>query len=559
MSDSSSRSTPPPLPSATPGTPPPLPPVAPGTPSMASVSDTKRGWMPPPLPPGKANVAQPASAHASVSRENEEARDLPFATANTSHAANFSSTTDGAPSSILNSSPPIGGDSEVPEEPPPVPKTATALPSSFGFIAETSQPGAQGPDGGIGEKADVLPCAVSPEPLPNPPPPNPPAVQEIASLTPVLAPVLTPEEKQAEATSSERAPAQLLPKEAARAPLNNDTSGAAIPAQSPGDTAGSSSETAKKSVWIGISVFVIATVCAGLAYGAYQWRSAVAAKEALLASRQQEIEAKLVEERVQRERAEAEAAAARRRAAEAEQAAMLAAAAKVASSSEPVPAEPYSTAASPARVSVALSQELLPLAARFDVSAGLPLLKEMVDGSVSGDPGRIERAAVQMQGLPGPGPGDRKTARSLNNEALRALNAGDTNTAVEMLQRAALADSSDPEILGNLAWSYLRAGKPSVAFDAAVISLIHTPRRASSWGTLGIAMIQQNSVDMDRAVASLQNAYRYAGNPEKSREYFQQIAQQDDSPAVRKLGQAVLPTLSSINSIGLESERMKGR
>lgn len=561
MSDSSSRSTPPPLPPATPGVPPPLPSAAPGNPSPVPVVDAKRGWVPPPLPPTKASDAPPASSHASVSSADESSKVLPLGPSDAASEVSLPSPAGTASSSMLDSSAPIGGDSEDSKAPASDPKTAGTLPPpSAGGVGVPSIPGAPGLSDSLGEKIEVSQRAPVAEPLSQDPPAITPVVQEAANPTPPSAAALNSGESRAYVAPSERAPARPLPTEAACAAPDNETSEPAIPVKSPvGDVSHSSLKT-NKARWIGVAACVSAAVCAGLVYGVFQWRNAVAEKDALAASRQQEIEARLAEERVQRERAEADAAAARRRAAEAEQAALqAAAAARAASISEPLAVLPANAGDSSPRVSVAFSQELLPLAAQFDVPAGLPLLKEMVDGSVSGDPGRIERAAAQMEALPRPSAGDRRTARSLNNEGLRALNAGDSNAAVELFKRAALADPSDPEILGNLAWAYLRSGRPSVAFDAAVISLVHTPRRASSWGTLGIAMIQQDSVDMDPAVASLQNAYRYAGNQEKSREYFQQIAQHDESPDVRMLAEKVLLSLNGIVSIGHESERMRGR
>ncbi|MDP2096101.1 MAG: hypothetical protein Q8K50_19745 [Hydrogenophaga sp.] len=470
-------------------------------------------------------------ANSLASGSHEESKVLPLAPAGTASAVPLPSTHDSTPSSILDSSIQKDGDGKDFKAPPPVLKTAGILTPHSVDPSVPPLPSAESLSGSITKEVEASPHTL------NGPKMDPLAVQQALNLTLFPEAALTSDETRADTASPKHASTQSKPPETARQ------------IQSPFGATSQSSHRTKKSWWIGVAAFVSVTICGVLLYGIYQWSNAVAEKEALLASHRQEIEVRQAAEQGQRQHAEAELAAAQKRTAEAE----------FASISKPMIIVPSHSNQSLFNLSSVRSQELFPLTAKFDISAGFPLLKEMVFGSVSGDTDRIERSAVQLQALLRPSAGDRRTARALNNEALSALNAGNPHAAVELFQRASLADASDPEILGNLAWSYLKVGKPSVAFDAAVISLIHTPRRASSWGTLGISLIQQNEAYMDLAVASLQNAYRYAGNPEKSREFFQQIAEQDESPEVRRLGQKVLPTLEGITPIGLESERMKGR
>jgi hypothetical protein len=104
---------------------------------------------------------------------------------------------------------------------------------------------------------------------------------------------------------------------------------------------------------------------------------------------------------------------------------------------------------------------------------------------------RSMRAIVSPAGLPVQ---SRATARALNAQARAAWERQDLANALELQQRAFLANPNDPEVTGNLAFFYLKAEPPlpGHARDLALYALgvrggTFPAGREEDWGTLAIA------------------------------------------------------------------------
>jgi WD40 repeat protein len=192
-------------------------------------------------------------------------------------------------------------------------------------------------------------------------------------------------------------------------------------------------------------------------------------------------------------------------------------------------------------------QKLGALGSLLDLKQAAAAIDEMIAASVAQDPGRIDRAAAVIAALEKPPRGERRTARALNAKALDAL-PSDPIAAVGLLHDAAEADPADAEILGNLAAAYLKAGLPREALRASMISLALTPRRASTWGTVALSTFALGMPEAT-SLAAFHNAYRYAGNPEKSVEYLTTLANDDPDPRIRAFAEKTLTTLAAVERI----------
>ena len=156
----------------------------------------------------------------------------------------------------------------------------------------------------------------------------------------------------------------------------------------------------------------------------------------------------------------------------------------------------------------------------------------MHDGGLSSEL-EIQNIRIQLESLPKPEMGDRKSARKINDEALLFLKNNNYDSAVELLIKANKLDPSDLEIVNNLGYSLLKQRSFDLAQQALITSLIMSPGRVPAWSNLGDVFGVKG--DISRSVACFSNAYRFSKNRVKT---YQQMKGLNSSEDVETLKQA---------------------
>jgi hypothetical protein len=157
--------------------------------------------------------------------------------------------------------------------------------------------------------------------------------------------------------------------------------------------------------------------------------------------------------------------------------------------------------------------------------------QQLIDAVMNGNTAAIDSISNEIKMLPKPEHGDRKTARTLNNQALAALQRTDFASAVSLLMQASQADPSDAEVKENLSYASMRAGRLNEAEASALSGLGMAPNRASAWGTLGKIFAKEGHDN--QAIAALLLAYKFSRNQTKTVEYLTKVADTDDDARVR--------------------------
>src|SRR5262249_21789475 len=134
---------------------------------------------------------------------------------------------------------------------------------------------------------------------------------------------------------------------------------------------------------------------------------------------------------------------------------------------------------------------------------------------------QINSTRAEIEGLPRPPPGDRETARRLNQDGLASLNRGDLRDAISKLNLAYATDPSDVEIAANLGYAYLRVRDLHQADTYLVYSIALAPARSSSWVRLGQLFAAKE--DLELAEAALSHAVRFSDNRPKTRLFLKQL------------------------------------
>lgn len=168
----------------------------------------------------------------------------------------------------------------------------------------------------------------------------------------------------------------------------------------------------------------------------------------------------------------------------------------------------------------------------------LPHRRTMMEAALVGGLETVVREAASIRALPQPTRGDRKLARALNTEALAALKEGDAASAAITLDTAASADPADEEVATNLGFALMKANRPGDAAKALERALHVNPTRSSAWYNLGLSQAAQGREQA--AYAAFLLTYQFAGNQQKSRDWFETLARDDTSPTLKRLAQRLL-------------------
>jgi tetratricopeptide (TPR) repeat protein len=130
--------------------------------------------------------------------------------------------------------------------------------------------------------------------------------------------------------------------------------------------------------------------------------------------------------------------------------------------------------------------------------------------------------------------GDRPAGRDLNNKGLAQLRAGNINGAIDLFNRAALADPNDSEVMANLGYALVKANRLNEAEKALNLAIIINPRRTATWGAVSEYFAKKPN-NTEVAVRALQLAYEFSGGRDKTLQFFTDSADTSDRPEMRPI------------------------
>jgi Flp pilus assembly protein TadD len=203
----------------------------------------------------------------------------------------------------------------------------------------------------------------------------------------------------------------------------------------------------------------------------------------------------------------------------------------------------------PAKVSKANSSQKKQIAEATSGEASKPLPavtatgQMLIDASASGNLEEFQILLRQLQTRPLPTTVDRNLARSLNDEALKALNSDDPAAAIDLLKKASEADPADAEISNNLGYALRAAGKLKESEAQMIRTIEQFPARQQAWQDLGETYSKLGK--HSQAVSSLLTAHRLAKNPGQILEKYSKILEStedegfksDLTEAIKKLAE----------------------
>ncbi len=167
--------------------------------------------------------------------------------------------------------------------------------------------------------------------------------------------------------------------------------------------------------------------------------------------------------------------------------------------------EPDAVSAKPAGDSVEFKDVIAPAEAR-------PLLAAMLASASSSF--RLTELKNQLENLPKPAPGDRKSARKLNEQALALFRSDRFDEAVELFHQGLDADPSDIEVKNNYVYAMIKAGKLDEAETVAGELLMNNPGRSSAWANL--AEIYAIKGKEEEAARAFVVAFQFSSNKDKT-------------------------------------------
>jgi Flp pilus assembly protein TadD len=168
-------------------------------------------------------------------------------------------------------------------------------------------------------------------------------------------------------------------------------------------------------------------------------------------------------------------------------------------------------------------------------------VQAMLDGVKTNNDTVIMSAVEAIKQQPLPPKGDRKIARAANDAGLAALKANVFDEAIAKLADGVRADPSDQEIVNNLGYAYMMAGRLADAQASFRSALMLAPTRSSAWANLAMVMAKEGRADEGLSAYLL--AFKYSQNQVKTREFLTKQSQEDTDPKVRELAAKVLQTI----------------
>ncbi|MDD2659860.1 MAG: hypothetical protein PHY54_09315 [Methylococcales bacterium] len=159
-------------------------------------------------------------------------------------------------------------------------------------------------------------------------------------------------------------------------------------------------------------------------------------------------------------------------------------------------------------------------------------VQKMLDGSIQNDENIIQESKQFLESQIGPPKGDKKSARVMNDDALKFFKNQQYEQSTILFAKASQLDPADIEILNNYGTSLLKSGNLGDAWAILVKTLTIKPDRSPAWASLADTLALQGKVEM--AVASYLNAYRFSKNKENTHKYFKNQQTRETNSLIRE-------------------------
>ena len=165
-------------------------------------------------------------------------------------------------------------------------------------------------------------------------------------------------------------------------------------------------------------------------------------------------------------------------------------------------------------------------------SSGINITGQMlIDAAIKGNVDEFQYLMQQLKTRPTASTLDRKQARTLNDEALKAIRAQDYAQAIKLLKSAREADLADAEISNNLGYA-LRMAEDFKASESQLIKTIEQfPARQQAWLDLGATSSKLGK--HAQAVAAFVTAHLISKNPEKLLERYINMIESSEDDALK--------------------------
>jgi Flp pilus assembly protein TadD len=167
----------------------------------------------------------------------------------------------------------------------------------------------------------------------------------------------------------------------------------------------------------------------------------------------------------------------------------------------------------------------------FSTKNGAINIDGMIKASISQDESELNRYKNNLKTLDKPKRGNRKLARTLNDQGLANINKNNFTEAIQLLEQAVKADPSDPEIVNNLAFALHKNGNFDEALTAFNATLLINPERSNAWSGLGFLYAIQ--YDRAKSIACFSNAYRMSKNIINTHKFFLKSLTDESNPSVK--------------------------
>lgn len=172
-------------------------------------------------------------------------------------------------------------------------------------------------------------------------------------------------------------------------------------------------------------------------------------------------------------------------------------------------------------------------------------VQKLLDASIRGDKDAFQSVLQQLEQRSQVATGDRKLARKLNESALDAIKQQDFGLAIEILDKARIADPADVEVADNLGYALRLAGKFKESEVQILKALELAPPRSQAWFNLGETYSKLDK--HTQAVAAFVTSNALARNPKASLEGFLKIASRSEDEKFKEDLQAAITLINQAN------------
>lgn len=148
-----------------------------------------------------------------------------------------------------------------------------------------------------------------------------------------------------------------------------------------------------------------------------------------------------------------------------------------------------------------------------------------------------------LEQLPKPNAGDRKSARQLNDRGLAALKADNFSDATNLLQQAVAADPADIEVRNNYVYALLKAKNLDAAEKEVGVALMYSPGRSSAWANL--AEIYADKGNVSASASALMVAFQFSSNKDKTLVFMNEKANSLENQKMSEAAKLALAKLKS--------------